>query len=963
MNNDGSNQDFDKIIANKFELKAILGKGASSIVYKARHTLLDQDVAVKIFAKDFGEDNKALERFKKEASLLSSFSHPNIPKFLSFGETDEGQPFIAIEFIEGETLAERLKSSPLTEDELKAIVTDISSALKYAHERGIVHRDIKPSNVILDSSYSVARLLDFGIFKNIADSNQKLTKTGLILGSFNYMSPEQCKMKPLDARSDIYSLGCLMYEALAGSPPMDDQNDFAILNNHANKIIKSVPANKGISRDFENVIIKCLQKDPSNRFQSVDELSNAISRAKDTSKSKTASVHGLLRMLPYAAAIVLIGVGFFFLIEYKKQLMIKDRPRIKTLFGKSKMPSAGADNLQTIQQCEDWLAQSQSSDLKSRMSVQWMEGLARVKTGYWPKVTNAISDREALEQVRSTKLQPNYDVGSLQDFERAVALTRILQDDLASYKIWSKEILKTGTGSPTVEKYAQVLALAAYYQSCNGDFAKAKEIIEPGFPACSMAELGHAQFDLELSVARSKFYAGIPFEDELRKSLKSARTLIKANKKLPQYGDWVALFCECGMQKEILAFMQEYESLPDSVTTVQFNSANHYLDKARMQIQECRAEIDLQHYSNAIDLSKKILNRCLNSETFTDVVCDEGMALFLRARHQSGMGGNTDLARNYIAKLLDYGNVSAIANRVQPDNRRAIAAAPAIWTELLAEGIDPVELAALDEKQTTHLEDIGNTEIKLSCAELRLALGKFAFLRKQYPAAERFFKIAVADTEESNSIRSNYIKALSLQLYLEAQRAQGRDDQQIEERLNKMFSSPHLEDTPHGLAFLHAFLKLRNDFKFEPTTNKKGENKQLNKLERLMDEYFHKAPLPMLDSYPDALIFLIDNSAGSSEQKFADRLKKIQKMVNDFNIVMGNKIEKRRALNKSFITLLKHEQANPEFSADLRQLIEQELAVQLNYQKTLEKMHTPGTKLYLGDPFRTLFWLEARLPD
>ncbi len=217
QNLDSNHSSAAKLIGTKlderYEILSVLGSGASSVVYKGKHLLLDQFVAIKVVQKDQLDTEKALQRFRTEATMLSSFTHPNIVRFHAFGSNSYCY-YMVLEFVEGNTLAQILKSkTALSVDEAMTSILEICEGLSYAHSKGVIHRDLKPANVIFTESNNGAttsKILDFGILKRMGN-DQSLTNTGMILGSANYMSPEQCLSKELDARSDIYAMGCLIY--------------------------------------------------------------------------------------------------------------------------------------------------------------------------------------------------------------------------------------------------------------------------------------------------------------------------------------------------------------------------------------------------------------------------------------------------------------------------------------------------------------------------------------------------------------------------------------------------------------------------------------------------------------------------------------------------------------------------------------------------------------------------------
>lgn len=277
------------LIADKVEVLELIGKGGCGSVYKGYHRLLDQHVAIKVLNHDSSNSSISEERFKSEAQVLSTFSHENIVKFYAFSNLPDGRSYMLLEYLEGKTLADLLKETGyLSQERAFPIFIQVCQALVYAHERQIIHRDLKPANVMLCSSgdNQTAKLLDFGIFKAVQAGGQNLTQTGQILGSVNYMSPEQCLSKEMDERSDIYSFGCLMYEVLVGQPPMEDKTQMLIMHNHINKPIESVPCRSGISTSLEKIILTCLEKNAEKRQTNSEELLEALTKCQDKSVKK-----------------------------------------------------------------------------------------------------------------------------------------------------------------------------------------------------------------------------------------------------------------------------------------------------------------------------------------------------------------------------------------------------------------------------------------------------------------------------------------------------------------------------------------------------------------------------------------------------------------------------------------------------------------------------------------------------
>lgn len=310
-----------QVLDDKIEIQTLLARGASGSVYRGYHKLLDQLVAIKVLDKRYLSSEKSVQRFVNEAQILSTLANENIVKFFSFGQLADERKYMILEFVEGKTLAQELLDGPLKESAALPIFEQIAAALAYAHSKDVIHRDVKPANVMLSkkegqSDWQV-KLLDFGIFKAIQNEGQNLTQTGLALGSVNYMSPEQCKTQAVDARSDIYSLACLMYEALVGKAPMQDENDLLIMSNHTNKVLKSVPAKYPISQNLERCILRCLEKRPQDRFADCKELIEALRKAasskageqkKETNKNGASRAKVLLLVsVPVIVAGVVLG--------------------------------------------------------------------------------------------------------------------------------------------------------------------------------------------------------------------------------------------------------------------------------------------------------------------------------------------------------------------------------------------------------------------------------------------------------------------------------------------------------------------------------------------------------------------------------------------------------------------------------------------------------------------------------
>ncbi|HEY9678765.1 MAG TPA: serine/threonine-protein kinase [Drouetiella sp.] len=285
----GPNNDplIGKTFAERYDIESVLGLGGMSIVYKARHKLMDRIVAIKMLHGNIKGDHLSLERFRMEAQAASSLNHQNIITVYDFGVTPQSEAFFVMDFLDGESLSECLeRKKRLPWERAINIFKQICDGLGAAHKKGIVHRDMKPANVILikeEEGGEQVKLVDFGIAKLLPSSGkqqQSLTKTGEVFGSPIYMSPEQCLGKDVDRHSDIYALGCLMYETLTGSPPHLGATFLDTLNKHVNdpaKPMREVAPEADIPVELERIIDKCLQKKPEQRFDTTDEMRDHLS--------------------------------------------------------------------------------------------------------------------------------------------------------------------------------------------------------------------------------------------------------------------------------------------------------------------------------------------------------------------------------------------------------------------------------------------------------------------------------------------------------------------------------------------------------------------------------------------------------------------------------------------------------------------------------------------------------------
>lgn len=261
------------ILKNRYRLGRVLGRGGMCIVYQAWDTRLERNVAVKRLEPSLNEDPRTRARFDREGRALSQLSHPNLVTLIDRGST-ENEEYLVFEYVEGRSLKELTREGPLPVAQAGSIAGQVAEGLAAAHLAGIIHRDVKPQNILIDHQ-GHAKVTDFGIATG--PDWTKVTRAGSIIGSARYMSPEQVKSKPVDSRSDIYSLGVVLYEMLAGRPPFDGTNMPEIARQHLNNPPPPLSDMRSdLPPGLEKVVMRCLEKMPEDRFVSMDELLGAL---------------------------------------------------------------------------------------------------------------------------------------------------------------------------------------------------------------------------------------------------------------------------------------------------------------------------------------------------------------------------------------------------------------------------------------------------------------------------------------------------------------------------------------------------------------------------------------------------------------------------------------------------------------------------------------------------------------
>jgi len=290
------------ILNGRYRLEARIGTGGMSSVYRALDETLERPVAIKLMNREIADESDQLERFRREARAVAQLSHPHIVGVIDYGE-DQGRPYIVLEYVEGETLKERIRrNGGLDVAEAVAYAIEVARALGAAHARHIVHRDVKPQNVLIDEEGS-AKVTDFGIARSLDDDG--LTADGRVLGTTDYVSPEQALGHAVTGQSDLYSLGIVLFEMLTGSVPFRGENQVAVAMKHVREELPDVQALRPeVSASLAAVIDRATAKDLHERYRGDEELIDDLEHVLALEAARTGSATGeattVLRTLPSA---------------------------------------------------------------------------------------------------------------------------------------------------------------------------------------------------------------------------------------------------------------------------------------------------------------------------------------------------------------------------------------------------------------------------------------------------------------------------------------------------------------------------------------------------------------------------------------------------------------------------------------------------------------------------------------
>ncbi|MDQ1663048.1 MAG: eukaryotic-like serine/threonine-protein kinase, partial [Blastococcus sp.] len=285
-----------QVLGERYEIGGVLGRGGMAEVHRGRDLRLGREVAVKVLRSDLARDPSFQVRFRREAQAAASLNHPAIVAVYDTGEdrTPAGAtPYIVMEYVEGETLRDVLRREGyLTPERAMSLAADICGALDFSHRNGIVHRDVKPGNVMITPQGSV-KVMDFGIARAVSDSAATMTSTAAVIGTAQYLSPEQARGEGVDARSDVYSLGCLLYELCTGAPPFTGDSPVSVAYQHVRedpRLPSSI--NPQVPPELDAILLKAMSKNPANRYQSAADMRNDLLRALNGQRVEATPVMG-----------------------------------------------------------------------------------------------------------------------------------------------------------------------------------------------------------------------------------------------------------------------------------------------------------------------------------------------------------------------------------------------------------------------------------------------------------------------------------------------------------------------------------------------------------------------------------------------------------------------------------------------------------------------------------------------
>ena len=305
---------------NGIDLRRVLGRGGTGVVYEGYDPVLGRKVAVKLLSTYLSRDPESRERFLREGRAAAAVAHENVVAVYAIDQSGE-VPFLVLQFVEGESLADALKrDGAVPADRAAAIGVAVARGLAAAHARGLIHRDVKPANVLIEQGTGVIRLTDFGLVK--AAGSPHLTGAGVVAGTAAYMSPEQARGQPLDARTDLFSLGVVFYQMAAGRTPFADESPFVVMHKIARDPVP--PLATSVPEWFRAVVFRLLEKDPKRRFASALDVAAALERK--AAPVRTAKKRPSWVFPATCAGVVVVAAAALLLLNPRKNLFGPDAP-------------------------------------------------------------------------------------------------------------------------------------------------------------------------------------------------------------------------------------------------------------------------------------------------------------------------------------------------------------------------------------------------------------------------------------------------------------------------------------------------------------------------------------------------------------------------------------------------------------------------------------------------------------
>ncbi|MCC7527027.1 MAG: protein kinase [Candidatus Melainabacteria bacterium] len=288
-------------LVGNYDFLQFIGAGGMGVIYKAKHPVLNRLVAIKMLHGHLVSD-AIIKRFQQEAEAVSTLDHRNIIHVHDYGVSEHNQPYMVMDFVEGKPLSDVLQTTPLSMEAVINIVIQLTEGLQHAHDRGVLHRDLKPSNIMVtdyDCAFPEVKIVDFGIAKVLESEKTRMTQTGELIGTPQYMSPEQCRGGTLDARSDIYALGCVLFEAITGKALFAGHSMVSVIvdqMNTAPRTLHEARPDMTFPGQLEDLVAKALAKDPADRYQSMTEFSQDLIEVQKIIARQSASAWSKIRV-------------------------------------------------------------------------------------------------------------------------------------------------------------------------------------------------------------------------------------------------------------------------------------------------------------------------------------------------------------------------------------------------------------------------------------------------------------------------------------------------------------------------------------------------------------------------------------------------------------------------------------------------------------------------------------------